>query len=376
MGSLALNHEGTISGADWAVDALDVSLSVGEMAPIDQDRFPPWSALDARATTSATTLEPPPVLSLELDTRTLDSPRTSSNPQTSAHSFDFDHFSLQLSLFANSSATSSQATDNAIDNGHYEASEEPNEPNAHPHSPLHSPLHSALDNHLGLFYTFFHSPSTSTTSLASSACSSDITSYLGQETKPAMPGPTLAAPVGVAFAADPDDHFAGSVTDEAGERMSTDQLRPHSGRSRDGRRSRSASPMFTLWARRHQQQDRSNRSSTESKANGNGNGTLHKRAATLSRAGSIQKRQSQHVVPQMTREEFEALPLAIQRKVCALSTLTHLFQLSLLMLSVMLLFGVFDLRRKGYPKPEQTPPVRRPSTSLRLAAAASVSSCT
>ncbi|KAK0730700.1 hypothetical protein B0H67DRAFT_468615, partial [Lasiosphaeris hirsuta] len=55
------------------------------------------------------------------------------------------------------------------------------------------------------------------------------------------------------------------------------------------------------------------RRSTESKASGSSS-PIVKRSPARSRSSSIQKRQSQAAMPQMTREEFEALPLAIQRK--------------------------------------------------------------
>ncbi|KAK4218771.1 hypothetical protein QBC37DRAFT_178186 [Rhypophila decipiens] len=310
MGSLALTHDDG-PRCRGALDALDVSsLSLDDLTPNKEpDHVLAWSFFGAREPTtraSSTAPEKPPeLLSLELDTtRTLDSPTSTSCTQTTSLGIDFDHFSFQLPLFTNSGPTDVTRVDLGAD--------------------IDKNCQTArTDNHLEhLFYTFFQSPSTSTTSLvfdASSPSTSDITSCLSQEPKPAMPGPILAAPVGAEF---PDiplrDYFTAPSTDEATEQRTTDgnQTRPRS-RSLERKSRRSASPIFTLWARRHQHQqhDRSNRSSSESKSNGGSNhGFIHKRAA-LSRSGSIQKRQSQAgAVPQMTREEFEALPLAIQRK--------------------------------------------------------------
>ncbi|KAK3695029.1 hypothetical protein B0T22DRAFT_497205 [Podospora appendiculata] len=153
------------------------------------------------------------------------------------------------------------------------------------------------DNRRPPAYTFYLSPSSSSSSLASAAWSTN--SCPSRETQATMPGPTPAAP---------------------DSRTATDTShwlpRPHSAQSE--RSARSPSPILTRWARRHQQHhtrpsqsklDGSDRSSTESKTISIG------LPSSRSRSSSVQKRLSQHgVVPQMTREEFEALPLAIQRK--------------------------------------------------------------
>lgn len=75
-----------------------------------------------------------------------------------------------------------------------------------------------------------------------------------------------------------------------------------------GKSARTASPMtFARWARRQHDGEPANKLKRRDHGSRNG----------LSRSGSIQKRQTQTGgAPQMTREEFEALPLAIQRKVC------------------------------------------------------------
>ncbi|KAK0703594.1 hypothetical protein B0T26DRAFT_604198, partial [Lasiosphaeria miniovina] len=167
--------------------------------------------------------------------------------------------------------------------------------------------------------TFFISPSTSASSLSSSIWSSGpSSSYASRETQPAaMPGPTPTGYLSnTSSAVDDDVTTAGSA-----------QRRPHSSRSR--RSSRSANPLFTRWGRRHQQHqhhdfhDRHNgylqdpngsdHSSPESQpSSGNNPGV---KRPVLSRSSNTQKRQSQTgAMPQMTRQEFEALPLAIQRK--------------------------------------------------------------
>ncbi|KAM7190295.1 hypothetical protein V8F20_009802 [Naviculisporaceae sp. PSN 640] len=307
MGSLALNHNDG-PRCRGALAANDVSLSVDCLTPREQpeDHIPRsfLAARDPTARASSTAPEKPPELFLELDTRTLDSPISNSCVQTISPGFDFDQFSFKLPLFTN---TKLAADVTSID----------------PSTGTNKRASTTSEKYLQqLFYTFLQSPATSTTSLVFGPCgSSDITSYFSQEQEPAMPGPTLAAPGGSGYTDMPSrDYFATPSAQEDTEPMSKtgNQSRPRS-RSIEGKARRSASPIFSLWARRHQHQqqhDRSNRSSSESKPNSSsGHSFIHKRG-TLSRSGSIQKRQSSQagVVPQMTREEFEALPLAIQRK--------------------------------------------------------------
>lgn len=133
------------------------------------------------------------------------------------------------------------------------------------------------------------------------------------------------------------------------------QWRPHT--SRSGRSARSASPLFARWARRHHQYhqqldahesndsrlstDRKNTSSDSNSKSAfqqhhhhpgarNNDDASHKHTAnfsawTASRPESSFERHSESAVPPpLTREEFEALPLAIQRKVRALSFVCHI----------------------------------------------------
>jgi hypothetical protein len=158
-----------------------------------------------------------------------------------------------------------------------------------------------------------------------------------------MPGSTLPAPE--------QPCFSNQTYSVANKTTNTSQWRPHT--SRSGRSARSASPLFARWARRHHQQpdgheSNDSRSSMDRKStssNGNSRGALqhqhqvchndddasHKHdynfsTSTVSRSGSSSKRHSQPgLPPPLTREEFEALPLAIQRKVRAFPVrLSHL----------------------------------------------------
>lgn len=160
-----------------------------------------------------------------------------------------------------------------------------------------------------------------------------------------MPSSTLAAPDAA--------YFTNSTYTAANITANTSQWRPHT--SRSGRSGRSPSPLFARWARRnHQHHDpqegNDSRSSTDRKStssggtsrrfghhhhnhefsqgqgtNGNNDNsnlthTYNFSTSHLARSSSISKRQSQPgIPPPLTREEFEALPLAIQRKVRATS---------------------------------------------------------
>lgn len=146
-----------------------------------------------------------------------------------------------------------------------------------------------------------------------------------------MPGSTLPAP--------DELHFANSTYIAAEITANTNgQWRPHT--SRSGRSARSASPLFARWARRHHQQldvheSNDNRSSTDRKSTSssgnyhhhdprclNNDDAIHKHTynfstSTVTRSSSSRRQSQSGLPPPLTREEFEALPLAIQRKVRA-----------------------------------------------------------
>jgi hypothetical protein len=113
----------------------------------------------------------------------------------------------------------------------------------------------------------------------------------------------------------PEEYFTRPSTCTAADTTNDSHWRPHSS-------GRPASPIFARWVRRHHhyhsQRHHSGqlqpRTSTESKVSGSSS-AVAKQSPARSRSSSFQKRQS-HMgsVQQMTREEFEALPLAIQRK--------------------------------------------------------------
>jgi hypothetical protein len=139
-----------------------------------------------------------------------------------------------------------------------------------------------------------------------------------------MPGSTLASADG--------PYCPNSTYTAANISANTSQRRPRTSRSgRSSRSARSASPLFARWARRHQRhghdahESNDSRSSTDRKSTSSGGNpnnqagvtqTYNFSTSTLRRSGSSSKRQSQSgLPPPLTREEFEALPLAIQRKV-------------------------------------------------------------
>jgi hypothetical protein len=168
------------------------------------------------------------------------------------------------------------------------------------------------------FQSFFFSPSASTSSLASSSAWASERPGRDEDT---MPGPIdelrAGAPAALPVA---EEYFVRPSTCAAADDKTNEaQWRPHSARSSG----RPASPIFARWVRRHHYHTHRHhsgqlqpRTSTESKVSGSSS-ALVKQSPARSRSSSMQKRQS-HMgsVPQMTREEFEALPLAIQRKVC------------------------------------------------------------
>jgi hypothetical protein len=147
-----------------------------------------------------------------------------------------------------------------------------------------------------------------------------------------MPGPTFDAPAEHRFAGldtNDSDYFSSALipTSAAND---TAKLRPHSAGS--GRSGRTASPLsFARWAKRHHHHHHQSNNQTRydgdeeaQKLRNRDCGPMDRKANSRSgprrlarsRSSSVQKRHNQAgAVPQMTREEFEALPLAIQRKV-------------------------------------------------------------
>ncbi|OIW35339.1 hypothetical protein CONLIGDRAFT_54137 [Coniochaeta ligniaria NRRL 30616] len=166
-----------------------------------------------------------------------------------------------------------------------------------------------------------------------------------------MPSSTLPPP--------DEPRFPSSTYSAANVPANTSQWRPHT--SRSGRSARSASPLFARWARRHHhqldvQESNDSRSSTDRKSTSssgnpksllqhhqhhhdhsrhNNDDASHKHThnvstSTITRSSSSSRRPSQSgLPPPLTREEFEALPLAIQRKVCAVFRSSVTFALAL-----------------------------------------------
>jgi hypothetical protein len=149
------------------------------------------------------------------------------------------------------------------------------------------------------------------------------------ETQSTMPGPTFDSPADQFLLLDTTDYFATSACASTDAITGATELHPRSVGS--GRSERAPSPLrFARWARRHHHHyhdhNTSHRAGQETdgyKGPDHGSAEHKPRRKTSpkrsgrSRSNSIQKRQTQAgAVPQMTREEFEALPLAIQRKVC------------------------------------------------------------
>ncbi|KAK4189726.1 hypothetical protein QBC35DRAFT_127009 [Podospora australis] len=245
----------------------------------------------------------------------------SSTPQT-RQSFDLssDYSSLELPFF---NIIASNRTDLS-----------PLHPHHQPHHPQDQlqERRTCYTNHqsstsvaphadcLPLFYTFFLSPSASTSSFASSVWSSGQRSGDSEETNEThttMPGQILETDSDRSPPSISADYFAPSLCDTVDHQQSTT---PNS-----QFRQQSSGPLFSRWARRHHHhpQSQSNQGHAPSKYHP-GRGSLDVKPTssknspkrqTHSRSSSIQKRQAQAgAVPQMTREEFEALPLAIQRK--------------------------------------------------------------
>ncbi|KAK3996131.1 hypothetical protein QBC44DRAFT_232502 [Cladorrhinum sp. PSN332] len=159
-----------------------------------------------------------------------------------------------------------------------------------------------------LFYTFFLSPSASTASIVSSVWSSGPTSSDADsnETHTTMPGPTYDGPADHVLPPNASDYFHGQAYPLA-EQTATRMEPTKHGRS------------FSRWGRRNHQQSPSNGQAWRVCGRGSldlpGLKGSPKRSGGHSRSSSIQKRQAQAAaIPEMSREEFEALPLAIQRK--------------------------------------------------------------
>lgn len=160
-----------------------------------------------------------------------------------------------------------------------------------------------------LFYTFFLSPTASTSSVVSSVWSSPGPSSDtdSDETHTTMPGPTYDGPTDqfpppTPIATEYCDNFACASAEQTPSRPQTAKH----GRSfsRWGRRNQSPSNVQTLRLCGRRSLDLPGMRASPKRPG-------------HSRSSSIQKLQAQAAaVPQMSRDEFEALPLAIQRKVC------------------------------------------------------------
>lgn len=165
-----------------------------------------------------------------------------------------------------------------------------------------------------------------------------------------MPGLTLPTPEQTCL---PNSTY--SVPNTASTKS---QWRPHTSRS-----GRSDSPLFARWVRRHHHQqldahecsdlrpptDRKSISSSSNRESAleqqhlhhhpscrNNDNACHKHTANFSTSaaspsGSSSKRRSETAIPPpLTREEFDALPLAIQRKVRAFSFVCHICHFAVL----------------------------------------------
>ncbi|KAJ4417638.1 hypothetical protein N0V85_001772 [Neurospora sp. IMI 360204] len=168
-----------------------------------------------------------------------------------------------------------------------------------------------------VYRSFYLSPSASTTSLASEPCTyhhyfdNSSTSFSSIKHGAIMPDPTAVASADGAGPSGRPNFAAKPIAQRR-------QRRPHSAHSEQ--LARLPSPFFSLWAKRHHHQHMDHNGKPQQPFEYPGHGftdtkpTTHKRF-THSRSSSSGTRQSQaNAVPQMTREEFEALPLAIQRK--------------------------------------------------------------
>ncbi|KAK1829868.1 hypothetical protein QBC39DRAFT_355599 [Podospora conica] len=301
------------------------------------DLLLPWLLFDARATALG--------------------PHESLEPLTPRASPEFDlallttrHLSWELPFFLNTNTTATAAsTRTSIATGDVVPQQTPRVSHDDAHTHAHAHAHDRHPSHT----TFFISPSASTSSLLSSASSwaSDPSRDSDSaDTLSTMPGPLLELPPLTPFdtSIDTDDYLRRPSTCAAPEMAidSTPPWRPQSTHHGASGSPRPSSPLFARWAKRHHHQGHhrhhghggplqpagpgtgpgsgagtgpgsgSGRGSTESKASHSSSmSAIVKRSPARSRPGSMHKRQS-HIgsVPQMTRDEFEALPLAIQRK--------------------------------------------------------------
>ncbi len=190
------------------------------------------------------------------------------------------------------------------------------------------PLHGAspgpdpsLTSHadcLPLPSTFYLSPSASRSSRAWSLCSSsEFSGNSSQTQRPTMPGQIFDAPLEPRFPPlHTNDFYFSPACAPADARIDdTARLRPSSASAGSRRSERTASPLsFARWAKRHHHHHHHHNDEDGSSADRK---PLPKHRVGRSRSRSLQKRHLQAgAVPQMTPEEFEALPVAIQRKVC------------------------------------------------------------
>ncbi|KAK4150557.1 hypothetical protein C8A00DRAFT_17935 [Chaetomidium leptoderma] len=244
---------------------------------------------------------------------------SSAHPRDPFDPFDPGGSSLQLPfLISNSSCSNTHPRDSFswISSDQQDACHTPN-PNLASHAD-YPPL---------FVYTFYLSPLTSGSSGAFSSRHSRHNGHSDEshEARSTMPGPVFDEPAEHRFPAPSSTtDYVSSVCAPAETRIDdTTQLRPHSADS--GRSGRTASPLsFARWARRHQHHPHDRHHEEEvPKVKGRDRGSAERKTITKSspkrscrsRSSSTQKRQPQAAaVQQMTRAEFEALPLAIQRK--------------------------------------------------------------
>nr|CAE76474.1 hypothetical protein [Neurospora crassa] len=168
-----------------------------------------------------------------------------------------------------------------------------------------------------VYRSFYLSPPASTKSLASEPCAfhhyfdNFRSTFSSIQHGPIMPDPTDVASADGAAPSGRSNYAAKTIAQQW-------PRRPHSAHSEQ--MARLPSPFFSLWTKLHHHQHMEHNGKSQQPLEDAGHGfadtkpTTHKRF-THSRSSSIGTRQSQaNAVPQMTREEFEALPLAIQRK--------------------------------------------------------------
>ncbi|KAK4035172.1 hypothetical protein C8A01DRAFT_18140 [Parachaetomium inaequale] len=224
-------------------------------------------------------------------------------PQTASSSFEPGASSSQLPFLISSSSTASPRAPSSRLFLLHDTYQNPD------------PSLASHANPLPVFRSFYLSPSVSRSSGAFSLWSDDDPGGNIDDAQSIMPGQTFEAPAEYRFPPhNTSDYFplADTRIDD------TTQLPPCSAGS--GRSDRT----LGRWARRQHHHHAQHSGEQAPKSKGRDNGSAERKLSSkgssskrrgLSRSGSIQKRQAQAgAVPQMTREEFEALPLAIQRK--------------------------------------------------------------